>query len=404
MAEHDATASLFFYISVSLNLLTLHPENKFETKYNIVMKKLVLLTFTLLFAAAAFSQSQILLTNEFGPTSLAPSITFNGAPGDNDIVSHVTVTNTGTTNVTIKVAREQMFIVDGSMNQFCWDGVCFSPTTDTSATSMTLAPGGSTEEFSGHYVPQGTEGVSIVKYTFYDVNNPANASSVIVHYNSLFSLSTEAGVAVSDHIRLLSGTVDDPISGVIKVHNHASVPLNFIALKGAQIVLPGTQNWFSFGGVEYPAGVDTSGLVQIPATTIDESFEATYDADGVVGTSQVVYVFQDPTNLASYAIMMFTYDAAGTGISDEILANTEFSAAYPNPAESFVSFDYDIPAGVDKAEIALTNLLGSVVRVSMLEGMNGTARIDLSGLNGGIYFATLKLNDQIATSQKILVR
>lgn len=368
------------------------------------MKKLILILITSLFiASTAFSQ--IVLSAEFGPTAFSPSITFNGAPGDLEIVAHIAVTNSGTDSINVMVAREQMYLFDGSRSQFCW-GVCYTFDTDTSDTDnpIPLAPGESTNEFSGHYQPQTTEGVSIVKYTFWEVDNPTNIASVIVHYNSLFSISSVAGDSISKHIRQLNGFVDDPIHGVIKVHNHASVPLNFIALKGAQMVLPNTENWFWFDGVQYPASVDTSGLVSIGAGTTDESFEAFYNADGVEGISSVYYVFMDPTNPTSYAVFQFAYYAESTGISDYILENATFSAAYPNPAESFVSFDYDIPNEVNRAEILITNLLGAVVYEGTINGLNGTEKIDVSNFTEGIYFATLKLDNYIASTQKVLIQ
>lgn len=365
------------------------------------MKKLILILIASLFiSSTAFTQ--IVLSAEFGPTAYSPSITFNGAPGDGEIVAHIGVTNGGTESINIMLAREQLFLVDGSRSQFCW-GVCYSFDTDTSG-SIPLAPGELTNEFSGHYQPQNTEGVSIIKYTFWEVDNPTNMASVIVHYNSLFSISSLAGDSISKHIRQLNGFVDDSIHGVINIHNHASVPLNFIALKGMQLVLPNTENWFWFDGVQYPASVDTSGLVSIGAGTTDESFEAFYDAAGVVGISTVYYVFMDPTDPTSYAVFQFSYNAESTGISDNILENTTFSAAYPNPAESFVSFDYDIPNEVNRAEIFITNLLGAVVYEGTMNGLKGTKRIDVSNFTEGIYFATLKLDNYIASTQKIVVQ
>ncbi len=367
------------------------------------MKKILLILVAAFFiSSSAFSQ--VMLTWEFGPTSLSPSITFNGGPSDFEIVAYVGVTNTSASEVTLKVVRQELSMMDGSLHQFCWGGICFAPDTDTSATQMTLAPGESTTEFSGHYQPNGTMGISLVKYIFYDVNNPSIMAEVIVHFNSLFSISSTAGDSVSKHMRMISGAVDEELSGMISVNNNSAVPLTFIALKGAQITQPNTENWFAFDGITYPVGVDTSALVTIDANTTDDSFMGYYNPNNVEGTSQIAYVFMDPMNPLSYAVMMFVYDAEATGISNYILENTSFSAAYPNPAESFVSFDYEIPAEVNRAEILITNLLGAVVYEGSISGMNGTERINVSNFTEGIYFATLKLDNQIATTQKILVR
>jgi len=368
------------------------------------MKKTLLFLSLFLMSAGLFAQSTILTLWEFGPTSFSPVVTFNGAPADMEIVSYISVQNTDTTDVTIKVAREEVNVIGNTMNQFCWGGVCFPPSSDTSANSMTLAPGELTDEFSGHYQSNGNVGISFIRYTFWDVSNPDNYSSVLVSYNNLFEITCADGDSVAKHTRMLNGNVDDPIHGVIKVHNHVPADLNLIAFKQPVNLVTGSTNWFFFGGNLYPFGVDTSAMVTVPGSTIDESFEMFYGADGNEGVSQMVYVFLDPTNASNYALYWIHFNAEITGISDNILENTTFSAAYPNPAESFVSFDYEIPAEVNNAEILITNLLGAVVFQGTLSGLNGTERIDVSNFTEGIYFATLKLDNNIATSQKILVQ
>ncbi|MCK5765709.1 MAG: T9SS type A sorting domain-containing protein [Bacteroidales bacterium] len=368
------------------------------------MKKTLLFLSLFLMSAGLFAQITILTLWEFGPTSFSPVVTFNGAPDDMEIVSYISVQNTGPTDVTIKVAREEVNVIGDAMNQFCWGGVCFSPDTDTSANSMTLAPGELTDEFSGHYQSNGNVGISFIRYTFWDVSNPENYSSVLVSYNNIFEITCEDGDFLAKHTRMLNGNVDDTIHGVIKVHNHVPTDLNLIAFKQPVSLVTGSTNWFSFGGNEYPFGVDTSAMVTIPGSIVDESFEMFYDADGNEGVSEMVYVFLDVTNPSNYALYWIHFNAEITGISDNILENTTFSAAYPNPAESFVSFDYDIPAEVNRAEILITNLLGAVVYQSTLSGLNGTERIDVSNFTEGIYFATLKLDNNIVTSQKILVQ
>jgi len=175
-----------------------------------------------------------------------------------------------------------------------------------------------------------------------------------------------------------------------------------VVFKQSLVLVDNTTNWFFFNGVEYPFGTDTSDLVSIPANVTDESFEFFYDAANP-GVSQIIYVFTDPVNTGSFALYKMTFND-NTGISDEILANTTFSAAYPNPAENYVSFDYDIPNEVKQAELLITNLLGAVVYEGSLQGLTGTKRVDVSNLTEGIYFATLKLDSEVVTSQKILVQ
>ena len=369
------------------------------------MKKLLLLFAVVLTTSALFSQS-ILTLWEFGPTSFSPVITFNGAPTDGEIVSYITVHNAGTEDVTINVVMQEVNVIGTASHQYCWGGLCFPPGTDTSALSMTLAPGEMTQEFSGHYQANGGVGISFVKYIFYDVHNPDNRSEVVVSYNNLFEITCEDGDSVAKHTRMLNGYTNEEIMGTIKVHNHVPADLNLIAFR--QIVpgnVVGSTNYMSFGGIDYPETIDTTALVTIGGNTTDESFMMHYNANENDGVSQFVYVFLDATNPSNYALYWIHFDAeGGAGLSEEILANTTFSTAYPNPASNFVSFDYDIPQEVTQAEILITNILGAVVYEGGVEGNIGTKRIDVSNLTEGIYFATLKLDNEIATTQKLLVQ
>jgi hypothetical protein len=371
------------------------------------MKKILLLLAVILSSSALFSQSSITTFWEFGPTFFSPVITFNGAPDDEEIISYITVQNAGEEAVTVKVARENVNLIGDSRNQFCWGDICFGWETDTSGTEVTLAPGEAYVGFSGHYDAVGAVGISFVKYTFYDVNNPNNKSEVMVSYNNLFEISCEDGDSVSKHTRMLNGYNDEEIMGTIKVHNHVSADLNLIAFRqlvpGA--IVAGSTNSMSFGGVDYPETVDTTGMVTVGGNTTDESFMMHYNGNGSDGVSQVIYVFSDITNTSNFALYWIHFNAEGeSDISEAILANTSFSAAYPNPASNHVSFDYDIPQEVKMAELMITNLVGAVVYESSIEGNIGTKRIDVSNLTEGIYFATLKLDNEVAKSQKILVQ
>lgn len=368
------------------------------------MKKTLLFLSMFLLSAGLFSQT-IVTTWEFGPTSLAPSITTNGSPTDNEIVSHINVTNGGTEDVTIKVARNQISMMPNSQSQFCWGGICFSFETDTSGTEMTLTPGETTMEFSGHYNPNSTVGISMVSYTFYDTHNPANYATVVVQYNSIFSLSCAGDDTIAPSTRKLNGDVNLTMHDIIKVHNHAPVPLSLIAFKTmVPVPVDSSTNWMFFGGTEYPFGVDTTGVHTIAGTTTDESFEMFYAPDGHAGQTQIVYTFLDPTQQSGYALFWIIFDASTTGISDETLRNVTFSAPYPNPSDSYVNFDFDIPNEVNRADILITNLLGAVVYEGTIGSHSGSKRIDVSNLESGIYFATLRLDNQIASTQKVLVK
>jgi hypothetical protein len=57
---------------------------------------------------------------------------------------------------------------------------------DTSLLNITIKADSTSkpEEFSGHYQPNGVIGTSIIKYTFYDMNNPDTRTSVVCKFKA----------------------------------------------------------------------------------------------------------------------------------------------------------------------------------------------------------------------------
>ncbi|MFK5857413.1 MAG: T9SS type A sorting domain-containing protein [Bacteroidota bacterium] len=87
--------------------------------------------------------------------------------------------------VEIKVARNDVFIIEGSSNYFCWVA-CYPPSVDTSGVSKVIPGGGYTleGEFSGHYSINSTFGISLVEYTFFNVENFDDNIKIVVKYDT----------------------------------------------------------------------------------------------------------------------------------------------------------------------------------------------------------------------------
>jgi len=87
-------------------------------------------------------------------------------------------------DMTIKVTRNEIFLVDGTLSQICWAGLCYPPAVDTSVYSQVVIAGGSSadEDFSGHYLPNNHTGTSIVEFIFYNIDNPTEFVSVTVNF------------------------------------------------------------------------------------------------------------------------------------------------------------------------------------------------------------------------------
>ena len=101
-----------------------------------------------------------------------------------EIVAHMAIQNNYPEAKSIKVSKEIISETEGHINQFCW-GLCFPPFVFESPDPITLEAGELNEEdFSGHLIPNGIEGVTLIKYTFFEDANPDLAVHFFVEFTA----------------------------------------------------------------------------------------------------------------------------------------------------------------------------------------------------------------------------
>lgn len=146
------------------------------------MKKIILLFVFATLSAGLLAQS-LALSDEHGPIAPGSTVLVVGDPEDPTIVAHIDCKNNASTALDVKVFRRIVNVLPNTGNYFCWLA-CFSPTTDTSLTQITLQPGETTSEFSGDYEPKSQIGSSFITYVFYDLNNMSDSVSVTVEFKA----------------------------------------------------------------------------------------------------------------------------------------------------------------------------------------------------------------------------
>lgn len=154
-------------------------------------KNYTLLLLSLLFSLAGFAQGL--------EVSAGDSVIYGNAANSSDIVSHIEIRNGGSMTTDVKVTRR--FNNSNSLldsNAICWV-VCFDTKTDTSITTITLAPGERSGQFdfSGHVYPDmdGNVNAGEITYIFYDVNNPSDSAVHTVRYELTASFSADENEA-----------------------------------------------------------------------------------------------------------------------------------------------------------------------------------------------------------------
>jgi hypothetical protein len=72
----------------------------------------------------------------------------------------------------------------------------------------------------------------------------------------------------------------------------------------------------------------------------------------------------------------------------------EMVKAFPNPASNMINFTF--PA-TNNVTITVFDIAGKAILNEMIDGSNGTYRMNISSLNSGIYFYQITFDNTVAT-------
>jgi hypothetical protein len=226
-------------------------------------------------------------------------------------------------------------------------------------------------------------------------------SQALVLYHDDVELTNDAIVQVDS---ILGG------SGMAVVHilvkNNTSQEM-FVKVRRTVIdTIPGTMNYFCWAGQCFSPDVyDSPSRDTIAAgeTTGPDRFYADYDSGNHFGTTTMRYTFYNESNPNDTASVIVNFNYGYASIND-LLAKSKISDAYPNPASSKVSFNYDLPLQVNDASVKLYNIVGQEVKSENLLGNSGKHDLQLNNLDEGVYFMTLYLNKEAAKTSRIIVQ
>ena len=373
------------------------------------MKKLLLSLIIMVFAAQLSAQSL--------------SFKYEGEvvePGTIDFVSDVNSSNElqfdlhiiNTTDADINVVA-QMSESSIGMNYLCW-GSCYAPGT-LEASNVVVAGGEGI--FNGHcmvidadgkLLPVGTE-IKMV-YTFFDERNPDE--KYVFNVNFKYEAVVPALTFKYEGEAIEPGTIDfvsDVNSSMelqfdLHIINTTDADINVVAQMSESSI---GMNYLCWGNCYAPGTLEASNVVAAGGEGIFNGHCMVIDADGnllPVGTEiKMVYTFFDERNPDEKYVFNVNFKYESKESIVDYNSVDVFSNAYPNPANSTVSFDYNMPFDVNSASVAIYNMMGQEV---VRQDLNlGGSRVDfnVSDLNEGVYFYSLIINNQTVKTNKFVV-
>ncbi len=157
------------------------------------MKKITLFLSLFLLLAVFYSNAQSLsLTQHGNPVPNGAVLDVLGSV-DTILIVDAKVHNNSASAVEVKVKKEEIYMVPGSMNTFCFAGNCYGGSTTVSVGSVNLPAGGNDTSFTGDYYPLNNTGISIIRYTFFNVANLNDTISITVRFNGTIGIEKAPG-------------------------------------------------------------------------------------------------------------------------------------------------------------------------------------------------------------------
>lgn len=145
------------------------------------MKKFSTFLLVLAIFSIASKAQNLSLSNADGPIAPGSTISVTGAI-NGDIPAYIYITNSSNNNIAIKVRKYENYVVTGTENSFCFNGMCFESTMYLSPTTLNIAANTTNQNgFHGTYSPFGNLGTTSITYKIF--NNADSTDNVMVTVN-----------------------------------------------------------------------------------------------------------------------------------------------------------------------------------------------------------------------------
>lgn len=160
------------------------------------MKRYILLLLVLGSVSIGLKGQNLEISTDSGVVANGAIVDVSGDP-NSVLIIDLYVKNNGTNTVDVKVRKEVVSEVPGSSNMFCFASQCYGSNDFVSSDSVSIKPGDVDSTFSGDYWAYGVEGVTVVRYTFFNVDNQTDTASVTVRFTGALSTPDIPFIAMS---------------------------------------------------------------------------------------------------------------------------------------------------------------------------------------------------------------
>ncbi len=132
----------------------------------------------------------------------------------------------------------------------------------------------------------------------------------------------------------------------------------------------------------------------LPLLTNAQTFNFTYDAGGNMIQRQLLITPPIAPPGARFGAPISTTD------STQVAPPLTFKV-YPNPAQTYVNLEGDLPEGIKEAKVVLLTSTGQVVKEEVYKGK--LQQLDVSGLKNGIYLIDIQYSKTQRSTYRLII-
>lgn len=189
-----------------------------------------------------------------------------------------------------------------------------------------------------------------------------------------------------------------------RIKNNTNRAMGVVAKRIVIDTVAGTENYLCWVQCFAPFVSEATKPYSIPAndTTPPLIFSGHYVPKGKPGTTRLKYLFRNVDAIADSVSFTVHYVVTPSSI-DDLRAKIQFSNAYPNPSANKIAFDYNFPPEASNATLIVRNLLGQPVVEEKINPLRQNMILNVENFNAGIYFYSLRLNNQTIFTRKFIV-
>ena len=202
-------------------------------------------------------------------------------------------------------------------------------------------------------------------------------------------------------ITVEGSSMDPEIIVELAVTNNCSASIHVLCQRYELDMVAGSMSAICWAGLCYPPNTSLSPLATTigPGVTIDNDFSGHYYPQGNAGVSTIAYTFFDQENAYDSVMVIVHYDGLTVGIGENKHSTL---AAYPNPADDFITIDLGKNEAGQEVTIKLVNASGAVVLETIATGL--TTRISTGQLAEGVYMYQAFEAGTLIASDKVIIR